>query len=65
MAFPAAELVWAGGGGAGGSGIWRRGAHLLHRGSMAKVADPVIGAVHLQRSPGGCGKREEAAERLD
>ena len=62
MAFPAAELVWAGGGGAGGLGIWRRGAPLLHRGSMVKVADPVVGAVHSQRSPGRCGEREEAVE---
>ena len=57
--------MWAGGGGAGGSGIWRRGGPLLHRGNIARVADPVVSAVHLQRSPGRCGEREEVAEWLD
>ena len=65
MAFPVAELVWAGGGGAGGSGIWRRVAPLLHRGSIVRVADHVAGAGHPQQSPGRCGEWEEAAERLD
>ena len=29
---------------------------------MVKVADPVVGAVHFQRSSGRCGEREEAVE---
>ena len=55
----------ASGGGTGGPGLWRRGAPLLHRGGIARVADPVVGAGHPQKSPGRRGEWEEAAEWLD
>ena len=48
-----------------GQAFGGEGAPLLHRGSTARVADPVVGAWHPQRSPGRTGEREEAAEWLD